>query len=90
MDLVKAQGNHFARLGARPLGELLFTNPQVARSEFSVATLRPGHLEYHEAAAYLPEEPEQLWSRRSTFTLPRGKLALTEIFLPAMMAGLLC
>jgi len=87
--LVKANGNHFARLGPRPLGELLFGNPQVVRSEFSVAKLKPGHLEYHEAAACLSEKPRHLWARRSTFHLPDGKLVLTEVFLPAMMAGLL-
>ena len=87
--LVKAYGNHFAHLGARSLGELLFSHPRIVRSEFSVAKLRPGHLEYHEAAAHLPEKPRQLWARRSTFHLPEGKLALTEVFLPAMMAGFL-
>ncbi len=88
-SLVKAHGNHFARLGTRPLGELLFGNPEVVRSEFSVAKLRPGHLEYHDAVAYLPEKPRILWARRSTFHLPAGKLVLTEVFLPAMLAGLL-
>jgi chorismate--pyruvate lyase len=82
--VVKAQGNDFLFLGSRPLGELLFSNPQISRGEFSVARLLPGHREYQDAAQALQQFPEYLWARRSEFFLPSGEITLLEVFSPKL------
>ena len=88
-SVVKAQGNDFLFLGSRPLGELLFSNPQVRRSDFTVAQLFPGHREYQDAVKALQEAPEYLWARRSEFYFPSGAITLLEVFSPKMEKAIL-
>jgi chorismate--pyruvate lyase len=82
--VVKAKGRHFSALGSRPLGEILFSDPQIHRSEFSFARLLPGHREYQDAAKAMQQFPVYLWARHSQFYLPSGKIALLEVFSPLM------
>lgn len=82
--VVKAHGQQFAGLGQRPLGEILFSDPKVSRSDFSIACLLPGHREYQKAADALKLSPEFMWARRSQFYLPSGVIVLLEVFSPLM------
>lgn len=81
-SVVKAHGNNFLFLGEKPLGEILFSNPQIRRSDFAVARLTSGHREYQDAALALEQSPEYLWARRSEFYLPSGAISLLEVFSP--------
>jgi chorismate--pyruvate lyase len=55
-------------IGSRPLGEILFDDPEIKR----------GHLEVGSF--------ENSWARRSTFTMGKTKLLVTEIFLESLYA----
>ena len=55
-------------IGSRPLGEILFDDPDIKR----------GHLEVGSF--------ENSWARRSTFTIGKTNLLVTEIFLEALYA----
>ncbi|AHE97606.1 chorismate--pyruvate lyase [Thioalkalivibrio paradoxus ARh 1] len=67
------------RLGARPLGEVLFADPTMTRGEVEVIRLTPGHFLHAQSGA---AGDEVLWGRRSVFTLQRQPLLVSEFFLP--------
>lgn len=83
-SVVKAHGNNFLFLGEKPLGEILFSHPQIRRSNFSVARLTSVHREYQDAALALEQSPEYLWARRSEFYMPTGAISLLEVFSPGL------
>jgi chorismate--pyruvate lyase len=71
-----------AHLSARPLGEVLFADPSMARGDVEVARLRPEDGLYRIATARCTRRPPALWGRRSLFTLHGKPLLVNEIFLP--------
>ncbi len=71
-----------ARLGDRPLGEALFSDPGAERGPLEVFELRPGE-RLHAAIGALAEG-QHLWGRRSLFWFGDRPLLVSEIFLPAM------
>ncbi|MBT3504999.1 MAG: chorismate lyase [Piscirickettsiaceae bacterium] len=74
----------FNRLGNKPLGEVLFTDPTVVRGPIEIACLKPGQWLYEMALLEEAERPEVLWGRRSQFYLGGKPLLVNEIFLPAL------
>lgn len=85
--VVKSSGHDFAALGERPLGEILFSDPQCFRSSFQVACLFPGHSEYQVAANSFSDAPDYFWARRSVFHMPSGTVTLLEVFSSFMEAA---
>lgn len=82
-QLVEAVGTELIELGERPIGELLFADPDMTRSEFEVAELTNGNTEYNRATRFAKVNDVSLWARRSIFDLPhQGQLAITEVFFP--------
>jgi chorismate--pyruvate lyase len=74
-----------ARLGRRPLAEVLFAPGAAGRGPLEIAELAPGHPLYTMAGG--AGEGGSLWARRSLFFPARKALLVTEVFLPAV-AGL--
>ena len=68
-----------ARLGAQPLGEYIFQHASLERGAIEVALLEPGLL--------LPVvgRQQQLWARRSVFSVQQQPLLVQEIFLPGVL-----
>ena len=60
--------NDILKIGSRPLGEILFDDPEIKR----------GHLEVGSF--------QNLWARRSKFTIGKTNLLVTEIFLESLYA----
>lgn len=74
------------RLGNRPLGEALFSNPRVMRSELQYRRISPGHpLARQAGKAGIATKGQTFWARRSLFTLQGHSLMVTEVFLPAVL-----
>ena len=72
-----------AKLGNKPLGEVLFANKTMQRSEMEVTALKPGHFCYQ----WTHNEGEQIiWGRRSVFSLCKRPLLVSEFFLPEVLA----
>jgi chorismate--pyruvate lyase len=69
-------------LDDRPLGELLFRDPTLKRSEFEFSLLKSGQKEYESIAKFFIQNNVKIWARRSQFFLSGKPLLLTEIFLP--------
>lgn len=79
-------------LGTKPIGEtLLYNDPSFTRSEFEVKQLSENdellfdalvHHEFYRAAIAKDAERNELWARRSVFTLKGHPLLVTEVFMP--------
>lgn len=73
-----------SRLGARPLAEMLFQDPAVARMPMEYRQLRSTHrLALSARQHQLPSG--NLWARRSVFLKQGRPLLVTEVFLPAIL-----
>lgn len=76
--------NYLANLGTKPLGAVLFADPNMHRDQFEVTCLRDGDLLYAHTNQLTDDKPEQIWGRRSAFYLSKKPLLVNEIFLPAI------
>jgi chorismate--pyruvate lyase len=71
---------YLKRLGTKPLGAVLFSDPHLQRGEIEIARLLP---------AQLPLTIGQpVWGRRSVFFLYQQPLLVSEVFLPDFVAQL--
>ncbi|MHB1590496.1 MAG: chorismate--pyruvate lyase family protein [Sulfuricella sp.] len=73
------------RLGDRPLGAALFSNPQVRRTSLRFKKLNRRDALYRRASTILPNPPASLWARRSVFYLEGRPILVTEVFLPDIL-----
>jgi len=74
------------RLGNRPLGAALFSNPRIVRTPLQFRKIGKSHSLYRQASKYLSQLPTALWARRSIFKLNGGRAILvTEVFLPSVL-----
>lgn len=74
-------------LGARPLGEILFSQ-HAKRSGFEFAEIGPENHDYIAAMANVPTPASRLWARRSAFSFASGSILVFEVFLPALVAAI--
>ena len=73
-----------SRLGRRPLGAVLFSDPTTRRLRVEVARITPRHRLFAPATAHLGRRPRAICGRRTLFDF-RGDLILVyELFLPAI------
>lgn len=70
------------KLGSKPLGAMLFSNPGVSRTRLEFKKLSRQHPLHRRAVADLEIESGELWARRSVFFLKNSSILVTEIFLP--------
>lgn len=76
---------NLGRLGNRPLGAALFSNPNVHRTPLRFKKLNRRDALYRLACAVLTDKPASLWARRSVFYLQGRPILVTEVFLPGIM-----
>ena len=75
---------YLANLGSKPLGAVLFADPNMRRDQFEVTCLREGDLLYAHANQLTNSKPTEIWGRRSGFYLSDKPLLVNEIFLPSI------
>lgn len=75
---------HLAYLGNKPLGAVLFADPNMQRDEVEVACIKPIQRMFNIATEKLVEKPESIWGRRSVFYLEDKGLLVSEVFLPVV------
>ena len=76
-----------ADLGNRPLGEFLFSQPDLQRDVMQITLLSQGHQLFDSAVINLPSKPDSIWARRSIFRLKHKPLLVAEVFLPEIYCG---
>lgn len=72
------------KLGTRPLGHALFSDPRVKRAPFRYRKFRFGDA-MHRAATRGKKIRQDLWGRYSVFHLSGHPIMVTEVFLPAVL-----
>ncbi len=84
-DALRGPWRMVGRMGHRPLGAALFTDPRIRRYPLHFRCLRRGDELYHRACALLENPPTGLWARRSLFVSCGVPLLVTEVFLPDIL-----
>jgi chorismate--pyruvate lyase len=84
---LRGRNRRLTRLGSKPLGEMLFTDKTMRRSEVEIGRLAPEHVLYGAALATDAPASESVWGRRSVFFINNKPLLVNEIFLPALVSG---
>ncbi|QSA97343.1 chorismate lyase [Methylococcus sp. EFPC2] len=72
-----------AHLGNRPLGELLFAYPRLARLSLEVSRIEPSHWRPDCLGELAPQG--EIWGRRSVYAVASGQILVCEFFLPALI-----
>jgi len=84
---LKGRLRRLARLGARPLGAMLFADRGMRRGVVELARIRPRETLYADAVRDPRQARGDIWGRRSIFRLAHKPLLVCEIFLPDFPAG---
>jgi len=85
IPLVTLQGKHrrLLYLGNKPLGEYLFSSPNLERSRIEWGQLLPGSSLYAVAMDNHSSD-RSVWGRRSLFYIDKKPLLVSEFFLPVL------
>lgn len=80
-------GRHrlLARLGTRPLGELLFSDKSMRRGEVEVAVFPVSCALFRLIDQHDTQGQTTIWGRRSVFYLEGKPLLVSEFFLPSIL-----
>jgi chorismate--pyruvate lyase len=83
LPLATLQGRYrrIAHLGAKPLGDVLFSCSGLKRGEIRVLPLYADPPMYAICTNVLGKEPVDAWMRQSVFELDRAPLLVSEVFL---------
>lgn len=73
------------KLGNRPLGEILFSDPDIQRDALEIACIKKDQRMFSCATQSLTKTPESVWGRRSVFYLHKKPLLVNEVFLPSLL-----
>jgi chorismate--pyruvate lyase len=84
LSSLKGAAQRLTQLGEKPLGAVLFSDPNVLRGATQIACLLPGQPLFETASHHLAEKPDQLWGRRTLFYVEKRPLLVNEIFLPTL------
>ncbi|KAB7624427.1 chorismate--pyruvate lyase family protein [Alkalilimnicola sp. S0819] len=76
------------RLGARPLGSVLFGPADIRRGAVQIARLGPGDQLYEQARPHAGGAAERLWARRSVLRVAGRPLLVAEVFLPRLLEAI--
>ncbi len=69
-------------LGGQSIGDILFQDKNLVRSNFQIRILTSDHPDFINACQTLAEKPALLWARRSVFYFHKQPLLVNEVFFP--------
>jgi chorismate--pyruvate lyase len=78
-DTLKKQ--QLLNMGTRPLGDVIFQDPSLQRTEIELAEFSQQHA-IQALTAHLGLPSNSLWGRRSVFALSNAHFLVAEVFLP--------
>lgn len=81
---LKGKSQELARLGTKPLGNILFNDNAAYRTNMRYAKI-PVHCELHKEIKKESDVASELWGRQSLFYINKNPLLVTEVFLPAIL-----
>lgn len=81
---LKGKHRHLKRLGDKPLGRYLFAQPDLKRSNQHIACIVKKDPLFEIALPENDSHCDQVWGRRSLFSMGSKLLLVSEFFLPAL------
>ena len=84
LKTLKGRHRRLQFLGDRPLGAYLFSNPRLRRTRQQLASITKKDTLYEIAMSGSDLDCEQIWGRRSLFSIDDKPLLVSEFFLPAL------
>jgi chorismate--pyruvate lyase len=85
-SILRGAQRHLASLGNRPLGEILFSDPNLKRLGLELAVVeRAKWLPERSKALDFAESSDRIWGRRSLYAVAHGNLLVAEFFLPSLL-----
>ncbi len=84
LTVLRGRSRALAKLGGRPLGEMLFRDKSMRRSPMEIARIETGDLFYHWGVPDAQIAQGQIWGRRSVFRLGGKPLLVNEVFMPPL------
>ena len=85
-SLLDFKSQTFTQLGNKPLGELLYTSPEIIPGKIELAKFDTCSRLAKLATSLKQEISDPLWGRRRHFSIDTRHLTVSEIFLPAAVA----
>ncbi|MEM7207294.1 MAG: chorismate lyase [Pseudomonadota bacterium] len=82
--VLEGEYTELGSMGTRPLGEKLFSDPNIQRGPVEVTCLRRGSPAYQLASSSIRFRPSGLFGRRSIFYGAAAPLMVMEFFLPTI------
>ncbi len=86
-SILRGHNRRLARLGSKPLGDVLFAFPGVVRREVDIVPLDHDLAMRGAFEEVVDEEPAGAWLRRSLFILDNNSLLVNEVFLSNIPNG---
>jgi chorismate--pyruvate lyase len=86
LSSLRGPAQALTRLGRRPLGEVLFSDPRTRRLRVEVARLTPRHRLFAPATSHLGSRPAEIWGRRTLFAYGGEQILVNELFMPRVPA----
>jgi chorismate--pyruvate lyase len=83
-ETLRGAGHSLARLGTRPLGEILFRDPRLERTHLELCAVEPR--QWRRGLSGLAVPAARVRGRRSWYRIGAGRLLVAEFFLPALFA----
>ena len=83
-ETLRGARHGLARLGTRPLGEILFRDPRLERTHLELCAVEPR--QWRRELAEAADATGRIRGRRSWYRIGPGRLLVAEFFLPALFA----
>jgi len=81
---IKSAHRNLSHLGTRPLGEVIFSYPDLERLELQIARLNPS--DWSPAALEWGAINAPVWGRRTVYAIMHQPLLVNEFFMPGALA----
>ncbi len=82
-ETIKVAHRNLSHLGTRPLGEVIFSYPDLERITMDLALLTPATWAKQAQETANIEEP--VWGRRTVYAIQKRPLLISEFFLPEIL-----
>jgi chorismate--pyruvate lyase len=80
---INVANRSLSKLGTRPLGEVIFSYPQLERIAMDVTLINPS--EWTPRALDIGHIKQPIWGRRTVYAIKHRQMLVSEFFLPAIL-----
>lgn len=85
-ETIKVAHRNLAHLGTRPLGEVIFSYPDLERISMDFTLVSPSHWTTQVQQKANIEQP--IWGRRTIYAIQNRPMLVSEFFLPEILGDM--